>query len=366
LRAGVIPRMAGTARPRKNLFSGVPLSTESYKDQAVRLAERLAQYGINLPPTDILDTVAVMNAQPDWAELRRSEERTVTARLRRRILGEPYLKSALSLDELLHRMTPGEIQLGVSRSPRRILALQDGWLRRHMLLLAQHGVGATTMLESLAVQQIFRGGLLFLDPTQSLQEFIQNAAHFAGRASDFHVLDLAAPFTAPDTLSKERISYAKVPLLDRGQIPKNQVREFFDHFWDEVAARLERREGFTPPFMVVIPEATALMDGQWQMRYDHARAAGISIVTFAQGIPALRRGNPDVAEIILENSYTKVFFKQPSAAALAEAVECIEAATPLARTSPSVRERLVSLGMGDMLISGPDMLEDAHAYMLKR
>jgi hypothetical protein len=118
--------------------------------------------------------------------------------------------------------------------------------------------------------------------------------------------------------------------------------------------------------MVVVPEAAALMDEQWQTRYVHARAAGISIITFSQGIPALRRANADVAEIILENSHTKVFFKQPSAAALATAVECIEATTPLARTTPSVRERLVSLGMGDMLVCGPGMLEDAHTYMLKR
>jgi hypothetical protein len=356
----------GLPNPRKNLFSGATVSTESYKDQAVRLAERLAQYGISLPPTDILDTVAVMNDQRNWAELRRSEERSLTARLRNRVLGEPYLESVLSLEQLLHRMTPGETQLGVSRNPRRILALKDGWLCRHILLMAQQGVGGTTMLESLAVQQMFKGGLLFLDPWQSLHEFLENAARFAGRAADFQVLDLAAAVTAPGALSKEKISYVKVPLLDDGRNARVQAQEFFDHFWKEVAARLARHERFTPQFMVVVPEAATLMDCQWQTRYEHARAAGISIVTFAQGIPALRRANPDVAEIILENSYTKVFFKQPSATALTTAVECIEAATPLAQTTPSVRERLVCLGMGDMLISGPDGLEDAHTYMLKR
>jgi hypothetical protein len=342
------------------------VSTESYKDQAVRLAERLAQYGISLPPTDILDTVAVMNDQRNWAELRRSEERSLTARLRNCVLGEPYIKHSLSLEQLLHRMTPGETQLGVAREPRRILSLEDPWLTRNLLVLAQNGFGATTLLESLAVQQMFKGGLLFLDPWQALREFLEKAADFAGRAAAFQVLDLEAPLTAPGALSKDKISYVSVPLLESGRNTHAQAREFFDHFWKEVAGRIARLERFTTPFMVVVPEAAALMDEQWQTRYVHARAAGISIITFSQGIPALRRANADVAEIILENSHTKVFFKQPSAAALATAVECIEATTPLARTTPSVRERLVSLGMGDMLVCGPGMLEDAHTYMLKR
>jgi hypothetical protein len=340
------------------------LSNETYKTQALRLTERLAKHGINLPRADILDTVASLHGEKNWATLRQTEERTLIARLRARVMGELGREHVLTAEQLLYQMVPGEFQLGVSRDRRRILSLGDPWFLRHLTIIGQNGVGVTTMMESLIAQQILRGGgLLFIDPWQC-RDAVDTFASFAGRMDDVEIIDLGNPTTGSACLSEKKISYVDVPLLSTpGRTPR-QVHELFDAFWAKAAEMLARRDRFKLPFMVIVPESGTFLDAQWQMRYACARALGISVITHAQSIPSMARANSDVADIVIENNFTRIFFRQPSAAAIDAAVQTVEVSGSIRPTGPSVKERLVSLQMGEMLVSGYELLEDANTFLM--
>ena len=235
-----------------------------------------------------------------------------------------------------------------------------------MLITGQMGVGATTLLESIIAQQILRGGgVLIMDPWCCLKPEVERYANFAGRNADYHVADLNMPLSAGESLGENRITYVPVPLMANSRAYV-KAREFFDHFWLAAAKRIPYQGPLGTPFMVVVPDAGALMDVRWEIRYEHARAANLAVVAHANGVSALERAGENLAAIVLENSWTKVFFKQPSAHSLSAALDCIKATAPLPPTASPIREQLVSLGMGEMLVSRPEGLEEARCYMLKR
>jgi hypothetical protein len=340
----------------------------NYQQQAQQLASRLSEkHGLALAPGELLDTVAALHNQPNWGALRNSEKGTFRYWLRTRLFGEPELKHVLSLEELQHQMTPGQIDLGVTPDHKRAHAVEDGWLRRHLLITGQQGVGATTMLESLIAQQILRGGgILVMDPWGDLQSQVERYVGYAGRTADYQTLSLEMPHMAAQALAgAHQITYVSVPLLENGRA-QLQVHDFFDGFWQAAMKRITPQGFRGTTFMVVVPNAGSLMDRKWEVRYEHARAAGLAIVAHTHGIASLERGDTKVAETILEHSWTKVFFRQPSAHCLAAAVDCIKATAPVPDTFGPVREKLVALGMGQMLISRPGHLEESRCLMLKR
>ena len=339
----------------------------NYQQQAQQLASRLSEkHGLALAPGELLDTIAALHNQPNWGALRNSEKGTFRYWLRTCLFGEPELKHVLSLEELQHQMTPGQIDLGVTPDHKQVHAVEDGWLRRHVFITGQQGVGATTMLDSLIAQQILRGGgILVMDPWCDLQSGVDRYVKYAGRTADYQTLSLETPRIAAQALAGDRITYVPVPLLesDRTQL---QVQDFFDCFWEAATKRITPQGFRGATFVVVVPNAGFFIDRKWEVRYEHARGAGVAIVAQSHGIASLERAGANVAAAVLEHSWTKVFFRQPSAHCLSAAVDCIKATAPVPNTFGSIREKLVSLDMGQMLISSPRNLEESRCLMLKR
>lgn len=283
--------------------------------------------------------------------------------LRERLFGKPDLSYVCSLEELQRSLVPGHLSLGVADNLKSIVSLEEPWLRRHLLISGQTGTGPNMLLEVILVQQILRGGaLLLLDPWGHLRTNVERYVTFAQREGDFQALSLANPPAAVSALDENRVTYVPVPLLEDDEAA-SQAKVFFDFFWKAAAERLSSHDKKNP-LLVVAPHAESLLDSSWSIRYAQGRAAGLTIVAHTTGHSALQRAPGDVGAAIMANSWTTVFFRQPTAPCLALATEAAMA-TGASSDVNAVREQLARLGLGEMLVARPGHLEKTRCWFLK-
>ena len=349
-------------------------------EQARRLAEHLAASNPSrLKHHEILAAVAAMNGADNWDHLCKKP----TDERRGFVFGRKkhYAERVHTIDELKYAVNFNTLQLGNTFDDTREVHITNAATLCHALIFASNGYGARTLLEHLMVQQVARGGgLLVVDPLPDPQPVatVRRAALACGRADEFYEVAIGAEAPADSTLTmtalldRGALLYAQYPTF-KDELPHGAAVTLLDEFWERFSTQKKRP---AVPFMVVVPLARLLLDRKWPGRFAHARALGVSIILQDDSIPLFQRVGAEIAENVLSNTFTKIFFRQPSADGLDSAARFIDTQVAYSqgrelhpagvhRDWTATREKLVNLTLGEALVLSGAELTPTRVCMVK-
>lgn len=340
---------------------------KKYEDEVARLERQLDRAGVTLNSLELRDSVAALHGHHSWADLEESSKRGFGQWLKKRLVGECPPQPIRTLGELAKRVQRDSLYMGRINDEINPREVWSPYLLRHMLIAGKEGWGPWTFIQFLVSQHILRGGGVILfnsyeDP--DLKETMEQAARLAGRSEAFQSRYLDTQPASGNTLEGNEILHISVPLMRQGTTAQFAAHAYLRQFWAAASETGNRRVPSGPPFLLVIPNAEVLMTAEWETWYLHARKFGVGVVVSAQSIPTLRRHNPDIAQIVVENSCTKVMLHAPSEQALDEAVGCIETTCSSSPESAEIRKVLKGLGMGEAVFATLDDYQHLRIPML--
>lgn len=178
------------------------MTADLYKAEATRLAEYLAEtHGIKLKHTSILAAVATLHGARDWNTLIARNKPGLLERAAAVFSPSSPPSIVQKLDDMLYSLPTGGLSFGLPHAapgtpmPKSRMAegmvVADRTLLRHTLLVGPVGYGWGAFIESLASQQVMRGGgMLVLDPRSDphLPALLQKAASHADRDDTYTLL----------------------------------------------------------------------------------------------------------------------------------------------------------------------------------
>jgi len=211
---------------------------------------------------------------------------------------------------------------------RKPVVLPDDVLRNHIAISGETGFSIPVLIEQLLQQQTQCGrGWLYLD-TRGDDKVLGRMAAYArrfGREDEFHVLDLRSTgqLDLANIFASNEMCYIVLPLLDDPTYPA--VAKALIH---DICAAMEARDGVASqghlPFLCVLEDCAGYALGHEAPLsndvYARARALRVALaLTMQPRWEALAKTS--AGDLLLGNTFTKVYFKQPSepvAAALRE------------------------------------------------
>ena len=336
-----------------------------YRDQANRLAARLAQsHGIDIPRAAALDAVSAVYNEPSWQALVARTTNSLRARLRSTVSSQPAFSSVENLESLFTSLPAEALRLGTLDNGRSALDISNRDLTSHLLIFASNGYGGRTQLEHLMAQQVLRGGgLLLVDAVTDsrMLSMLDWSVEFSRRsASDRQEYPDEVALDFVDAVTQSRVIHVGRRTQLSTAEAESRDKAVLDRFWSaayegwaQMGEEWTRHRGRRrPPFMLVLPSCVRLLDPSWSVRFSHARALGISVVLHAQNFDWLA-ADDEQANMVLGNTFTKVFFRPPTPDALDNAVRYIEQQSPEGADRIPLRERVSRLGMGQSItVSG--------------
>ncbi len=190
-------------------------------------------------------------------------------------------------------------------------------------------------------------------------------------SKDIAALDLA------DIVCKRECAYLSVPLLDKA----DSVRALAQMLMHDLRAAVSAPGGpavsrGAPLFTVVLPMCHTLLRALGASFFAQARGLGIGFILHVPSLVELEEAG--LAETVLGNTATKVFFKAPSTRALHAATEHLDCIAPKeyvsskgsdweprkAESPASWRDRIAAQGLGDALLVTRDHLRQIHVCMM--
>lgn len=264
-------------------------------------------------------------------------------------------------DELMYAAHRRDaLSLGIRNPGSDELFLSDALLRRHVLLLGPVGVGVTALVQNLLMQQMRRGGgFLYLDQfaDNDFDEKLEQAAHLTG--TPYHRADFLAGEVTCHTLLKaaghDAAMYVPLPLLVEPEAVHAGAAAFQMALRQLVAKQMSTaRQAPGLPFLVVIPGAWLLEGAGVAALLAQARAANIAFVICDTSLAFLGTPNKEVGDVLLQNTFTKVFMSSPDSQALAQVAKFLEpyvAAQSFSGSFPppgkSLLQAVARLGLGE-------------------
>lgn len=351
-----------------------PLSKRPYQAEAELLAKTVAERGHPMRHHEILTAVAKNHGAETWRAL--ASRKSWVRRLGDLVLCRRSASALTPYSEILYGPAHSEwLRLGTSVRTGAHFEVEYDFLRRHVLLLGQAGVGMRVLQHYLVHQHMARGGgFLFLDELSSPSERVALEEGARRTGTPFVRLDTrtgaSTKFGLREAVLEKAAVYVSVsPLEEKTQRTAamqallNELRAFLVERIELQGIRPREKEK-SPPFLVFVPSISCLPVETFSVLLQHARACGILFIFSDDKLPLQPGGawiNP-LADSVLQHTWTKVFFRQSSPLIARTAAEMLGAYESTAKKvlrpgEVSMQEALVKLGLGEAIAMSGNFIE---------